>query len=331
MRFAAPHRRRAWHAHAAHALGALLLAGSLAARAQPAPAACPPVTQPPTPAQVQAAQETARDRGFLWRISKDGRNSWLYGTMHLGKLDWVFPGPNVRAALGATDLIALELDVTDPAVAQAVATWTAGPAEPVALPPALRDRLARQEEAACLPPGALDSQHPVLRAITLVLLAARWEGLDAGYGQELALALAARGSKRPLVSLETVALQMGTLIPSDPAQATEMVATTLDQLESGAARKVSARLAETWALGRLDELEQYERWCECVASAGDRAFLRRVNDDRNLGLAERIDALHGAGQRVFAAVGALHMTGPQALPALMAQRGYVVERIVFTR
>jgi uncharacterized protein len=124
---------------------------------------------------------------------------------------------------------------------------------------------------------------------------------------------------------------MGTLIPSDPAQATEMVATTLDQLESGAARKASARLAETWALGRLDELEQYERWCECVASAGDRTFLRRVNDDRNLGLAERIDALHGAGQRVFAAVGALHMTGPQALPALMAQRGYVVERIVFTR
>jgi len=251
--------------------------------------------------------------------------------MHLGKLDWVFPGPNVRAALGATDLLALELDVTDPAIAQAVGAWTAGRAEPVALSPALRERLARQVAAACLPPGALDGQHPVLRAVTLVMLAARWEGLDAGYGQELALALAARGSKLPLVSLETVEMQMNTLIPPDPTQATEMLLTTLDQLESGAARKVSARLAETWALGRLDELEQYERWCECVTSAEDRAFLRRVNDDRNAGLAERIDALHGAGQRVFAAVGALHMTGPQALPALMALRGYVVEPIAFTR
>lgn len=328
MRLAAPRRCSGW---AARALGALLLIASLAARAQPVPAACPPVAQPPTPAQVQAAQDTARDRGFLWRISKGGHSSWLYGTMHLGKLDWVFPGPNVRAALGAADLLALELDVTDPAVAQAVATWAAGQAEPVALSPALRERLARQVAAACLPPGALDGQHPVLRAITLVLLAARWEGLDAGYGQELALALAARGSKLPLVSLETVALQMGTLIPSDPSQATEMLATTLDQLESGAARKASARLAETWALGRLDELEQYERWCECVTNAEDRAFLRRVNDERNLGLAERIDTLHGAGQRVFAAVGALHMTGPQALPALMAQRGYAVERTVFTR
>jgi uncharacterized protein YbaP (TraB family) len=32
---------------------------------------------------------------------------------------------------------------------------------------------------------------------------------------------------------------------------------------------------------------------------------------------------------VFAAVGALHMTGPQGLPRLMAARGYLVERIPF--
>ena len=36
----------------------------------------------------------------------------------------------------------------------------------------------------------------------------------------------------------------------------------------------------------------------------------------------RIDALHREGRRVFAAVGSLHMTGAQALPKLMAARGY---------
>jgi len=53
MTNAAPRRRSAWRAHA---LGALLLVASLAARAQPVPAVCPPVAQPPTPAQVLAAQ-----------------------------------------------------------------------------------------------------------------------------------------------------------------------------------------------------------------------------------------------------------------------------------
>ena len=52
-------------------------------------------------------------------------------------------------------------------------------------------------------------------------------------------------------------------------------------------------------------------------------------DDRNPAMAARIDALHSGGQTVFAAVGSLHLFGPQALPALMAQRGYRVERIAF--
>lgn len=313
------------------ALVAVLLTTGLSARAQPAPPACPPSTQVPSAAQVQAAQQAAQDRGFLWRISKDGRHSWLFGTMHLGRLEWLFPGPKLRAALGAADVLALELDITDPAVAQAIGAWAAGQADALALTPALQERLARQVAAACLATGALDGQHPVLRAVTLAVLAARWEGLDAGFGQEVALAGAARSLKLPVLSLETVELQMATLIPSDPAEATEVLVQTLEQLESGAARRVSARLAETWAGGRLDELAQYERWCECITSDEDRAFLRRLNDERNPGLADRIDALHLDGRRVFAAVGALHMTGPQALPALMAQRGYAVEKISFAR
>jgi uncharacterized protein len=313
------------------ALVAVCLTLGSSARAEPAPPACPPPVQAPSTTQVQAAQQVAQDHGFLWRISKDGRHSWLFGTMHLGRLEWFFPGPKVRAALGAADVLALELDITDPAVAQAVGTWAARRADALALTPALQERLARQVAAACLEPGALDGQHPVLRAVTLALLAARWEGLDAGFGQEVALAGAARSRKLPVLSLETVELQMASLIPSDPSQAAEMLVQTLDQLESGAARRVAARLAETWARGRLDELAQYEHWCECITSDDDRAFLRRLNDERNPALADRIDALHQEGRRVFAAVGALHMTGPQALPTLMAQRGYAVEKIGFAR
>jgi uncharacterized protein YbaP (TraB family) len=68
-----------------------------------------------------------------------------------------------------------------------------------------------------------------------------------------------------------------------------------------------------------------------VHSDADRAFIKRLNDDRNPGLANRIDALHGEGRRVFAAVGALHMTGAMGLPRLLAQRGFRVERVDFAR
>lgn len=292
---------------------------------------CPPAAQPPTPAQMQAAQAAARDRGFLWRITKDGRSSYLFGTLHLGKLDWVFPGPTVRQAMGDTDTLALELDLSDPATLRELAGAAAGAGKPATLPAALRDRLAGQVAAACLPAGALDAQHPVMRAITLVVLDARREGLDPGYGQEFMLAGAARARGVPIVALETVGLQMGALIPATEAEAVESLQQALDQLESGSARRSSARLATAWAEGRLDELERYEQWCDCVPNDEARAFLRRLNDDRNPGLADRIDALHGAGKRVFAAVGALHMTGAKGLPGLMAQRGYSVERMPYPR
>ncbi|CAN5716850.1 hypothetical protein BH11PSE7_BH11PSE7_03260 [soil metagenome] len=59
----------------------------------------------------------------------------------------------------------------------------------------------------------------------------------------------------------------------------------------------------------------------------DRARLQRMLGDRNPGLAQRIDELHASGSRLFAAVGALHMKGATALPALLAARGYEVQRL----
>jgi uncharacterized protein YbaP (TraB family) len=59
----------------------------------------------------------------------------------------------------------------------------------------------------------------------------------------------------------------------------------------------------------------------------ERELKKRLLDDRNPNLAERIDALHGSGKQVFAAVGSLHMFGTMGLPALMSKRGYHVELV----
>ena len=62
---------------------------------------------------------------------------------------------------------------------------------------------------------------------------------------------------------------------------------------------------------------------------GDRKALQTLNDERNPKLAAGIDKLISSGKSVFAAVGALHMTGPKALPKLLQEMGYKVERVVF--
>lgn len=311
------------------ALMALLAALALApwpARAQTprSAAACPPQATAPTPQQVQAAQAQARDRGFLWRVSKDGRTHHLFGTVHVGKLEWAFPGAKLRAALAEAQTVAFELDPLDPAVQSSLRSAGPGSAK---LPPALEAQLAREIERSCLPAQMLAGLHPMMQAMTVLMVDAARDGLQVAYGQEFALAGAARARNLRTVSLETPERQLAALIPQDAAQAERTLASTLDQMRSGLGRQVLLRMAAAWERSDLQEIENYERWCDCVKTADDRAMLTALNDERNPAMAERVEALHREGQRLFVAVGALHMTGPKALPALLRARGFNVERV----
>lgn len=299
---------------------AALLAGWLWAGA----AALAATSCPPLPVATGAA---AADRGMLWELHKDGRRSWLYGTLHVGKPDWMRPGPRLAAALASSDVLALEIDPADPGLPPALAS--AQPDGGWPLPAALLARLAEASERACLPPGALAAMPPILQATVLTMLDARWLGLDASYAQEHLLAMQARARSLPVVALETVSQQVQALSGQTPEQTQAQVVQTLDQLDDKRGRAVMARLATAWAAGDLQTLGDFERWCACASTAQERAFLQRMNDARNPQLADGIAARHAAGQWVFAAVGALHMTGPAGLPRLLAERGFRVQRVLF--
>jgi len=315
-------RIRAW------AAAALVLA-LLRAVAAPAAASCPPpAPAPPEAGQRPGLMAKAHDRGALWRIRKDGRVSYLYATIHLGRPEWMFPGPRVQQALRATDVLALELDPLDPALPARARDYLQG-LPPLELGAALQQRLARQRRQACTDDPATASLHPVLQTTALIANSARHAGLYADYGLDVFLAGFARSVKRPTVALETIELQMALLIPARLDDQRAKVDSELQELEQGKAAPLTQRLAELWADGRMDELDRYEAWCDCVKTEADRTELRQLLDDRNPGMAERIDALHAGGQRVFAAVGMLHMAGPKGLPALLAARGFEVERVRF--
>lgn len=282
---------------------------------------CPPVAAPDT----DSTQVSTQDHGLLWRLTRDGHSSYLFGSLHIGKAAWRQPGPLLRQALDASDAIALELDLSDPEVNRALSIPAGAPLK---LSRALQKRMDAQARAACLPGDALASLHPLMQLSTYQMLAGRWDGLDPAYGQEVMLMQWARRDGRPIIGLEDVADQLDALIPGDPAQALADLRDGLTQLERHQVRPMLLKLALAWERGDLGLLSRYEQWCDCIHSAADREALRRLNDGRNPKLAERIAALHARGQNLLAAVGALHMTGPHALPLLLQEQGFEVERLV---
>lgn len=311
-------------AGAALLASALALCGAAMAAGEARPD-CPPQSAAPTSEQAQRAQAAARDRGFLWQITRDGRSSYLYGTLHIARWEWMFPGPKVTAALATSDRVALELDMLDPEIQRGLAgAMVADPAD--RLPEALAARLHAQIAAACLDPSLMQALMPEIQLAMLSTLAARREGLDPTFAIDSALALLARALGKVVVSLETPEDQVA-LLTVDPADRSELFDSGLRQLERDQAGPMLVHVAQVWDAGRLDELGRYEQWCGCAETAADRAVLRRLLDERNGPLARRIEADHAAGRSVFAAVGALHMVGEAGLPALLAARGFEVRRV----
>ena len=289
---------------------------------------CPPIPQQLAAEQIQSGMQDARDHGFLWRIRKGDHSSYLYGTVHVARLANMFPGPSVVQAVRDSDTVALELDMLDPDI-QARLRAGMTQAQPTALPVPLAQRLAKRVEFECLPVNALDSFSPEMQVTALSALTGRRDGIDPAYGIDNFLAGLARGGSKRVVSLETPELQLKLLKMPTPEATIEFVDAAVTELESGRTLQTLQRLFKVWVNGDDADLARYDKWCECTPPESERLLMKRMLDDRNPGLADGISALHEAGQRVFAAVGSLHMIGPVGLPALMAQRGYTVERVAY--
>jgi len=304
------------------ALVSLLALPAAWAFAAPAPAAeprCP--AAPPEVTQIQADAQ-ARDRGILWTLTRDGHTSYLHASLHLGRPAWISPGPRLKAALAQVDAVALELDPLD------TASWTMPDIPELPIDASLQKRLAAQGRSVCLPAQALASMHPLLQLSTITLMRARALGLDVRYGQEVLLSQWARDRGLPVIALETLQGQLSALLPEDPEEARHELRSGLRQLERPAPlQRMLKDLVGTWERGDLRRLERYEDWCNCIQDARDRAALARENDGRNPNLAARISELHQRGQSLLVAVGALHMTGPQALPALLRRHGFEVTQV----
>ena len=295
------------------------------------PADCPPPATPDTsPETIQEGMKNARDHGFLWRIEKDGHASYLYGTVHVGKQEWLYPGPQLRQAIRETDTMALELDVFDPAIRERINKLMTSQ-KGHRLPEKLQARLRQQAAASCVSYETIAPLAPELQVATLAVTLARKEGLDPAFAVDALLAGIGHSSQRQVVSLETPESQMASVQMGSPRETRAFVDASLKDMESSKALDILSRMAKAWEDNDYVTMANYASWCECLDTPIERKAMKRLLDERNPALAKGIDKLHRNGSQVFAAVGSLHLFGPLGLPTLMKQMGYQVEQVTFAR
>jgi uncharacterized protein YbaP (TraB family) len=264
------------------------------------------------------------------------RESYVYALPPVALQAWLVPGPEVQAAMAAVDRVVFELDLGDAAVFDSMdamarrplSTAESGRPMPPRLPPELALQLQQALSAACVDPPA--DWRPEIRALALLTGLMRREGHEPAYSIAGSLADLAVAMGKPMAGLETPERQLAPLLGDSPEDVAERVRLTLDAASRPETLAALARMQEGWDDGVLGELRLFERRCNCRQTAFEQRLWRDI-EARNASLAEQIAAIHQRGSAVFAAVGALQLTGGQGVIALLEAQGYLVQWASYPR
>lgn len=294
-------------------------AGWQAARAESAAA---------DPADIRAQIDSAPARGLFYEIRKDGKTAFLFGTLHVGTPDFFPLERRATDALIRSTGLVVEIDITQAdallAAMQRHALLPNGETLDALLAPALRTRLQTQLDTLALPREAVQAFKPWMAALTLTMGGIRQSGFDGGYATDGFLIGLAKGLDKPVAELESTDEQLGLFDSMPRADQIAFLDEVLQSMENGKLAADTRALVSAWlagdadALGRLageslDENPRSGPWMQ-----------QKLFTERNYRMAERIERLLADGQSPFVAVGALHLVGPDGLPALLAGRGYHV-------
>ena len=268
-----------------------------------------------------APAQTRPARGFIWSVERDGRTSWLVGSLHvLTKDAYPLPGMMDKAFEQAKTLME-ETDVNElssPDMVGIVATkglFTNGQTLESVLPRDAYTQLAQRMTATGLPIEMVKMMRPWMVELTLSGLELQRAGFDPELGIDVHYRRKAAQNSMALSMLETAAEQIDYLagLPLD-VQVSQLQQTLT---EGDAELREVREIAAAWRAGDTAAIEQL-----LVKGMKDSpAYYQSIVVDRNRRWIPRIESCLSTGS-CFIVVGAAHMVGSDGLIAMLKQKGY---------
>jgi uncharacterized protein YbaP (TraB family) len=273
----------------------------------------------------------APHQGGLYRISHAGRVAYLFGTVHVGTPGFYPLPPEVSRALGGANRVVVELDTRgnhDYVRALALhGRYGAGDDIRRHLPAATLRALTDALHARGISLSSMAGYKPWLVANLLLSEELERKGYRRSDGVERALLEQARRRGLRVTQLESAEYQLALYDSMDEASAARYLREVLDGLADGRALRTAQAVIDAWASGDVRALDVVLQ--ESTTGPGAMAeFTRRVLlGRRNPEMADHIERLMREDSVTFVGVGLLHLLGANGLPQLLAQRGYLVERV----
>jgi uncharacterized protein len=289
-----------------------------------------PVSAPDTQAIVKRLEAAPR-RGVLFEVRSDKRTLYLFGTVHLGKLDFYPLNIAVTRALATSEYLAVEADISDEgSVAKEMAElamYSAADSLDKHISPALSERTQHVLEENKFAKETAMKMKPWMLGMTLTMLDIVKTGYSPVYGADLFLLGLAKEMHKPVVELESIHGQFELMDGLAASEQQAFLADTIDELESGKLRSELVEIINAWAKADSSELEAILKTQEASMTPNEKKIYAKLITDRNATMTDRIEEFVRSSNQYFVAVGAMHLLGKDSIVARLKEKGYEVREM----
>jgi|CXWL01.1.fsa_nt_gi uncharacterized protein YbaP (TraB family) len=262
-------------------------------------------------------------------VARDADSTlYLYGTIHLRRAGDPWGSSAVDAALGASEEIWTELEMTpenDARVQQLALQMGRAPAGrglSTWLSPGEAQRLGQTAQRLGLQPQALEPMQPWLAGLTLTMLPMVQAGYDPNAGVDRAIDAFGDAHGKRMRAFETPEQQLGFFAELSPDVQRQMLLEAIDEAEKGPA--ALDELSAAWERGEIGTLERLLN--EDMRTEYPEVYAALISRRNAAWIVMLTHELQGSGVD-FVAVGAAHLVGDEGLVAQLRARGIRVERV----
>lgn len=290
-----------------------------------------PAAPEPDAAEALRQMQAAPPRGLLYAISKNGRTAHLFGTLHVGRADFFPLDLAATQAMVQSSELVLELDASQidkmQAGLQRYAVLTPPATLDSTLPPALKVRLHTRLDALDIPRESVQTLKPWMATLALTVGALKQQGYGFEYATEFYFMGIAQALNKPVTELEGIDYQFQ-LFDSIPLQDQLVyLDESLGYLEQEGVQADTRAIIDAWLASDAAALQQITLKSYQHAPSSAHWVQQKLFTERNRRMTDKIDQMLSDGHTPFVAVGALHLTGNDGLPALLEKRGYRVTNL----
>lgn len=267
---------------------------------------------------------------LLWKVKHENGPSYLLGSVHVLKKEHYPLKQVIEDAYAASDILAVEADLSGEKGMTASmkmlqkAFYTDDTTIEDHLDKKVFDQLQAKLKELKLNYDSLKNQKPWMLAMTLLMHQLTKLGFDPGVGVDMHFLNKANKDKKKIIELESVDFQLELFESLTKVEGEQFLLTTIK--EANTLEKEFDKIIQSWLNGDVAALEKL--LLDETLKSGDAAKLyKRINDDRNVKMVEKIDGLFQSGKTCFIVVGGAHMVGPMGIVQLLKQKGHTVTQL----